>query len=217
MTKFEMIRAFREFDQDRVIGTSGGIVLGQLSAKATGLDANGRVRLRIEIRWPAEDLRCYLVLLYRLSGMIDCLLGEVTEKLTQRLRTVKDATAGQAVYLPQELVFRENADTRNGHVTTTETKVTNLETCCKCGVCVCNGIKRLETSTGSHGCTKVRASGVSVVAEPSLKSELRSGPMAGGHVFSRWSDSLLFLAEGNTRTVYPSIEPDSINTLFPVT
>jgi hypothetical protein len=59
------------------------------------------------------------------------LLGEVTQKLTQRLGTVKDGAAREAVNLPQKLVLWGHANTCNAHVTRMPAKVTDLESYCK--------------------------------------------------------------------------------------
>src|SRR5205823_6544054 len=55
--------------------------------------------MRVKIRWPTEDFRSDLIFLGRNSWMIDCVVGEITKQLAERLGSVEEMTVYQLLDL----------------------------------------------------------------------------------------------------------------------
>jgi hypothetical protein len=55
--------------------------------------------MRVKIRWPAEDFRGDLIFLRRNSRMLDCVVGEITKQLAERLGSVEKMTIYQLLNL----------------------------------------------------------------------------------------------------------------------
>jgi ubiquinone biosynthesis protein UbiJ len=94
-----------------------GVVLGQLHAQASGLDADGGVTLRVESGGSAEDLGGDLVLLQGYAGMIQRMFGEVAEELAERLGGVEAMTINKFIYLLEALLPANSESVRHSHIT----------------------------------------------------------------------------------------------------
>ena len=90
-----------------VLRTLGAVVLRQLETKASGLDADGGVMLRIEIVRAPENLGRDLIFLQRRSGMIQRMLGQISKQFAQRFRPMKHMAVDELVDLSEvPLTFR---------------------------------------------------------------------------------------------------------------
>ncbi len=100
----ESVRTFRQFDDNGIGRSFRAVVLRQFDSQATGLNANGGIGGRIEIRRAAEDLSRQLIFLDRSSGMVERLLSQILKHLAQRFRSVKDGAVCELFDFLRELI-----------------------------------------------------------------------------------------------------------------
>ena len=104
MMERENVGPLRHFHDDRIVRTIRAVVLSQLHAQASCLHADGRIRLRVEIRRSSKDFRSDLIFLQGDARMMECMVGEITKQLAERFRPMKDTTADQAIDLSEKLL-----------------------------------------------------------------------------------------------------------------
>src|SRR5438874_3846479 len=90
--KNQGVSALAKLYDKRVIRSFRRIVLRKLGAQSSGLYAYEGIEMRVKIRWPTEDFRRDLIFLGRNSWMIDCVVGEITKQLAERLGSVEEMT-----------------------------------------------------------------------------------------------------------------------------
>jgi hypothetical protein len=117
MMEGQQVSAFRQVDENRIRGTFGTVILGQLQTKPSGLHPDGRIQLRIEIGGTMKNLSCYFVFFDRHAGMRQSVRRQIAKKLTQRLGAMQDMTACQPVNLLQVLVPIRQMGPIYSHVT----------------------------------------------------------------------------------------------------
>src|SRR5579859_983095 len=98
------VRPFWDLDQDGIVCALVGVVFGELYAKASGLDANRRIALRIESGRAAQDLCRDLVFLQRDPRVIEGMFSKVAKQLAQRFRAVQAMAFCKSLYLLEALL-----------------------------------------------------------------------------------------------------------------
>jgi hypothetical protein len=81
--KDERVRSPGEIDQDLVIDALGGVILGKLSAKASGLYANRGIQMRVKVARAPKNFRRNLIFLGGGPGMIQRMIGQIAQQLAQ--------------------------------------------------------------------------------------------------------------------------------------
>src|SRR5947199_374624 len=103
LMKRENVSPLRQLHNNGIIRAFRAVVLRQLHAQPARLHADRRIRLRIEIRWPAENFSRNLIFFQRYARMMEGMLGQVPKQLAERFRSVQDMTADQAFDLNEKL------------------------------------------------------------------------------------------------------------------
>ena len=111
------VRALRHLDYKSVLRAFGRVVLGQFQAKPASLNADGGIVLRIEVVRTSKNLGCDLVLLQRRTGMIKCVLAQITKQFAKRFRSVKHLAVNEFVNFSQVPLAFGNLSTCNRHLT----------------------------------------------------------------------------------------------------
>jgi len=79
------VGAFWKVYDEVVVGAVGAVILVELGTEASGLDADHRVDLGVEVGGTTEDFRRNLKLLDGCAGMIDRVFGEVAKEFAEGL------------------------------------------------------------------------------------------------------------------------------------
>src|ERR1700690_196892 len=114
-----MVAPLGELHDDGIVGAFGGVVLRQFQAKPSGLYADGRIRLRIEVCVTAIDPGWDLVSLEGGVGMIKRLLRQILQQLAERFRTSEAMTFNNVIYLLEELLRPRGDHACHSHLTLT--------------------------------------------------------------------------------------------------
>jgi len=115
--KGERIGALGNLDDDEVVGTLVGVILGEFDAQATGLDADGGVALGIESGGAAQDFGGNLVLLERNAGVIERVFSEIAEQFAQGFRSVQAMAFNKFIYLLEALLPADSESMSDCHIT----------------------------------------------------------------------------------------------------
>jgi len=115
--KGERVGALGNFDHDGIVGALLRVVLGELDAEASGLDADGGIALRIETNGAAENFSCDLVFLERDAGVIERMFGEVAKEFAERFGSVEAMTFNKFIYLLEALLPANSESVRHSHIT----------------------------------------------------------------------------------------------------
>jgi len=128
LTKSQKIRTFRQFHVQRVFPAFGLIVLGQLHTETPYLHTDCGVQVRIEISRPAKDFGRDLILLHMLSGMVECVLSQISQQLAKGFGAVKYSAVHELFYLPEALFsFCNRLEECHSHVTEGNKLVISLQ------------------------------------------------------------------------------------------
>jgi hypothetical protein len=101
----EGIGALGHFHQGLIICAFGSIVLTQLCTETARLDADHGVHVGVEVLLAAENLSCDLVLLWGTSGVLNRIIGEISQKLAEGLRAMQSMAAEKFLDLGEMLGF----------------------------------------------------------------------------------------------------------------
>ncbi len=101
----EGIGAFGHFHQGLIIRAFGSIILSKLCTETARLHADHGVHVGVEVLLAAEDLSCDLVLLWGASGVVNRIIGEISQKLAEGLRAMQSMAAEKSLDLGEMLGF----------------------------------------------------------------------------------------------------------------
>jgi hypothetical protein len=102
--KSKDVGALGELNPDGVVdGEVTVVILGELGAEASGLDADHGIDLGVEVVLAAEDFGGDLVFLKGGAGVIEGVFGNVAKKFTQGLRPVEDGAVSHFFDLSLDL------------------------------------------------------------------------------------------------------------------
>ena len=114
--KEQGVSALRKLYDDRVIRSLRRVVLREFGAQSSGLYAHEGIEMGVKIRRPAEDFCGDLIFLMRNSRMPDCMVGEITKQLAERLGSLEEMTVYQLLDL-EKTRFYVRYMSRNVHLT----------------------------------------------------------------------------------------------------
>jgi len=100
----QRVGAFGKFDAKRIVGPFPCVIFRQFGAQAACLHPDHGIHCRVKILGAPELFGGDLVFLQRCARMFQCVMGEIPQQLTKRLRTMQSMALGKLLYLPQQLL-----------------------------------------------------------------------------------------------------------------
>ncbi len=113
----QRVRSFGDLHEDGIVRALMRVILGQLDAQPSSLDADCGVTLGVESGRSAQDLGGNLVLLERDSGVIERVLSQVPQQFAQGFRGMQAMTFNKFIYLLEALLPTNSESVRDGHIT----------------------------------------------------------------------------------------------------
>ena len=93
------------------------VVFREFDAKASGLNADRGIALRIESSRAAQNLSRDLVFLQRDTGMIEGVFCQIPKEFAEGFRAVKAMAFGKSLYLLEALLPTERETVCHSHIT----------------------------------------------------------------------------------------------------
>jgi hypothetical protein len=104
MMKRKDVSSLGEFHDNGIFKSVRAVILGKLGTQAAGLDANHRVKLRVEIGGTSKDFGSDLEFFNGRAGVIDGMLRQIAEQFAEGLRAMQSMAANEPVNLLEKMV-----------------------------------------------------------------------------------------------------------------